>query len=156
MALYRLLHGIVSLIGAFIAVITIFSLFFALANPAALFQVFLFGCTVLYIYYANRFRKTVLEQQQSMTRRQKDWLQVNAIVAFIFAILGITNSVYIFTTPSVIDQLLQALPTAPAGMDLAKMLYNFSIGLLICCTLLLVHVIWTYMLVRRHKSFFQD
>ncbi len=55
MSLYRFLSLLVSVLGAFIAAITLFSLFFALANPAALFQVFLFGCTVLYTWFANKF-----------------------------------------------------------------------------------------------------
>lgn len=155
MSLYRFLSLLVSVLGAFIAAITLFSLFFALANPAALFQVFLFGCTVLYTWFANKFRKTVIDQQRGMTRRQKDWLQVNAIVAFIFAVLGITNSIYIFTTPAILDDLIKALPVVPPGMDLKKLLYNFSIGLFIGCSILLAHIIWTYILVRKHHDYFE-
>jgi len=88
MVLYRILSLLVNIFCVLLAFITVFGIIYAIANPAALLQCFLFIGTVLYGWFANRFRIQVILRKQSISKRHKDWLQVNAIVAFIFSLLA--------------------------------------------------------------------
>ncbi|MEP7318887.1 MAG: hypothetical protein ABI921_09090 [Panacibacter sp.] len=153
MVIYRILSFIINFFCALLAVFTIFGFVAVLANPAALLQVFLFASVVLYGWFANRFYNNVVLRNLKMTKKQKDWLQVNAIVAFIFSILGIANGVYVIYNPHLLDDQLQQMPEAipdPQGL-----LIKVAVILIIFCSLLFVHVVWTYLLVRKHKENFE-
>ena len=138
--------------AAFIAVCAIVLILFSLADPAGLLQVFLLAGVVLYAWYANRFEKTILRDKRTMTKKQKDWLQVNAIVAAVFCLLGISNSIYVYYNPHIVDDLLKQMPLKDTNPQ--TVLMNGATFLLVLCTLLLVHIIWTYILVRKHKDYF--
>ncbi len=153
MVIYRGLSFIVNTFCAFIAISTIFLILFGLSNPTALLQCFLMISVVLYAWLAKRFFVSILVHQQKMTRKQKDWLQVNAIVAAIFSILGIGNSVYIFYSPDSINEVIKQMPLTNASTE--NVLINVAIVLLALCTMLLVHVIWTYILIRKYKEYFE-
>ncbi len=154
MFLYRLLSFFVNFFCAFLAVITFFGILLAFGNPALLLQVFLTGCTVLYGWFANRFFTYVVIGRQHIRKKQKDWLQVNAIGAIIFSILGIVNFIYLFSNPHSLDELLKQIP---ASQPVPKtLLLNVSIGLFVLCSLLFIHIIWTYILVRKHKEYFDN
>src|SRR5689334_12331524 len=110
MIVYRILSFIVNLFCAFAALITILTLMFLLQDPTALLRIFVMAGVVLYGWFANRFYVYVLAGKQKMTKKQKDWLQVNAIVAFIFSLLGIANCVQIINNPHVFDEVLKNMP----------------------------------------------
>src|SRR4051794_3634843 len=110
MIIYRILSFIVNLFCAFAAMVIIFALLYLLQDPTALLQVFLMAGVVLYGWLANRFYVYVLTGKQKMTRKQKDWLQVNAVVAFIFSILGIANCIYLLNDPHAFDDVLKDMP----------------------------------------------
>ncbi|HNP43573.1 MAG TPA: hypothetical protein PKM63_04775 [Panacibacter sp.] len=154
MIVYRILSVFVNLFSALIAVITLFGVMYAIANPAALLQCFLFIGVTLYGWFANRFHRHVLLQEERLPRRQKDWLQVNAIVAFIFCVLGISNAVYVYRNPNIFDDVLKQLPPEMAASQ--QLLLNISTGLFVCCLLLAIHIAWTYILVRKHAAYFTD
>lgn len=154
MILYRILSVFVNIFCALITVITLFGVMYAIANPAALFQCFLFIGVVLYGWFANRIHGSVLLRKQHIPKRQKDWLQVNAIVAFIFCVLGISNAVYIYQNPNVFDDILKQLPPEMGANQ--QMLLNISAGLFVCCSLLVIHIIWTYTLVRKNADYFVE
>jgi hypothetical protein len=114
------------------------------------------AATALYAWFANRFFVRVVMTKGTMTRKQKDWLQVNAIVAFIFSAISIADIIYFFLNPRIIDVLLKQMPSGPssgATVPVSMVLKVFT-GLGIFCGLLLIHVVWTYILVRKHKESF--
>jgi len=153
MIIYRILSVFVNFFCSFLAVITVFGLIMVLANPAALLQVFLFGSVVLYGWFANRFYANVILRNQKMTKKQKDWLQVNAIVAFIFSVLGISNGIYIIYNPKMFDEILKQMPEQISNPQ--SLLTSVAVVLLVCCSILLVHIIWTYLLVKKYKENFE-
>lgn len=154
MVFYRIISVFVNMFCALIAVITLFGVMYAIANPAALLQCFLFIGVVLYGWFANRFHRHVLLKKELLPKRQKDWLQVNAIVAFVFCVLGISNAVYIYQNPHIFDDILKQLPPEMGANQ--QLLLNISTGLFICCSLLVIHIIWTYTLIRKNASHFAD
>jgi hypothetical protein len=153
MGLYRILSFFVNFFCAFLAVITAVGLMVSLSNPAGLLQVFLMASVVLYGWFANKFYLEVIMKLQKMSKKQKDWLQVNGIVALVFSILGISNSIYIYYNPDTFDDLLSEMPEKIA--DPHQMLINVATVLLVFCALLLVHIIWTYKLVKKHADSFE-
>ncbi len=153
MIIYRILSFIVNFFCTLLAVTTVLGFIAVLANPAALLQVFLFASVVLYGWFANRFYSSAVVKNEKMTKKQKDWLQVNAIVAFIFSVLGISNGIYIIYNPKMFDDLLKQMPeqiTNPQGL-----LTSVAVVLLVCCSILLVHIAWTYLLIRKYKENFE-
>ncbi|MEO6582855.1 MAG: hypothetical protein ABIO05_00940 [Ferruginibacter sp.] len=125
----------------------------ALANPAVLFQCFLMAAVVLYGWFANRFFAYVIIRKLKMSKKQKDWLQVNAIVAFLFSVMGISSCIAITVDPQQLDEIIKTLP-ADAGVT-SNIIVNVAYGLLAVCTVLLAHIIWTYLLVRKNKEYFE-
>jgi hypothetical protein len=139
---------------AFLAMITLFGLLFTLANPKALLQSFLMAGVVLYGWFANRFYVYVMIGKQKINKKQKDWLQVNAIVAFVVSILGITESIYILYHPHVFDNILKDLPAQNSPPQ--NLIINVAIILLAVCVILLMHIIWTYVLIRKNKAYISE
>jgi hypothetical protein len=154
MIIYRILSFIVNLFCAFAAMVIIFALLYLLQDPTALLQVFLMAGVVLYGWLANRFYVYVLTGKQKMTRKQKDWLQVNAVVAFIFSILGIANCIYLLNDPHAFDDVLKDMPLQ--NIKPVDAVTNASVGFLILCSILFIHIIWTYILIRKHKAHFAE
>jgi hypothetical protein len=150
MIIYRILSFIVTVFCSLLAMITLFGIMMAFANPAVLFQCFLMAGVVLYGWFANRFFAYVVIGKRQMSKKQKDWLQVNAIVAFIFSLLGVVSCVTIIANPDQLNELIRQLP-AEAEMTV-KTFLNISYGLLSICSILLVHIIWTYVLLRKNKA----
>jgi hypothetical protein len=154
MIIYRVLSFIVNIFCVFLAIITLFGLLFALANPTALWQSFLMAGIVLYGWFANRFYVYVMIGKQKISKKQKDWLQVNAIVALIASLLGIKESIYIFYHPHVFDDILKNMPAQ--DLPPQNLIINVAIILLALCVTLLIHIIWTYIFIRRNKAYIAE
>ncbi|QEC69668.1 hypothetical protein FRZ67_21055 [Panacibacter ginsenosidivorans] len=150
MIIYRILSFIVTVFCSLLAMITLFGIMMAFSNPAVLFQCFLMAGVVLYGWFANRFFAYVVIGKRQMSKKQKDWLQVNAIVAFIFSLMGVVSCIAIITNP---DQLNELIKQIPSETEITiKTFLNISYGLLVICSLLLVHIVWTYLLLRNNKA----
>jgi hypothetical protein len=152
MIFYRILSVIINMFCAFIAIITILSLPFVLAHPQGLLSTFIMLCVILYGWFAYRFYVLVVLRKQKMSKRQKDWLQVNAIASFVFAIFFIISDVYLYFDQETIDTMLASMPLQDAN---AKQLFlNGMILFLVLFVLLTIHIVWTYILVRKNKEYF--
>ncbi|CAN5578183.1 hypothetical protein BH10BAC2_BH10BAC2_10460 [soil metagenome] len=153
MIIYRILSFIVSFFCAFIAVNVLFSIFLALTQPMLLIMSFILICVVLYGWFANRFYANIVVLKKMMTKRQKDLIQVNAIVAFIFSAVCVLGGIQILLQPQLLDDALKSLPK-----DIAMPSEGIKKGMivfLIFCSVLFVHIIWTYFLIRKHKDYFE-
>src|SRR5215471_14885028 len=152
MIVYRLLSVIVNVFCVFIAMVTVFLLLFALANPALLLQCFLMAAVVLYGWFANRFYVQVIVRKQTMTKKQKDWLQVNAIVAFIFSVISIIGIMVVVFNPELIQEQLKQFEVQGnySPSQFASVAYVF-LGIYL---VLFIHIVWTYALIRKYKEYF--
>jgi hypothetical protein len=154
MGLYRILSSIVTMICSFFAISTLFILFTAFANPAMLFQCFIMASIVLYGWFANRFFAQVIVLKKTMSKKQKDWLQVNAIVTFIASAIWVGGCVLILTSKEALDEVVKMFP-AKTKITTSQILQAVDISLVISF-LLFVHVVWTYLLIRRNKKYFDS
>jgi len=81
-------------------------------------------------------------------------LQVNAIVAFIFSILGIANCVYLINDPHAFDDVIKNMPLQ--NVNSLDVIVNAAIVFLILCLVLFIHIVWTYILLRKYKTYFAE
>ncbi len=152
---YRILSFLVNLFCCLIAVSLLMAVFIALANPAVALNAFIMLGVVLYAWYANKFFIRVIIQKATFTRRQRDWLQVNAIVALVFVLNAIPGFILLVLHPQRMDDIIRGLPV-PAGSASVKLLSNVITLMLFFCILLLIHIVWTYLLVRKNKDVITD
>jgi hypothetical protein len=125
-----------------------------MANPAILFQCFIMASIVLYGWFANRFFAQVIILKKTMSKKQKDWLQVNAIVTFIASAIWIGGCVLILTSKEGLAEVIKMFP-AEAKITTKQIVQAVDISLVIS-SLLFAHVIWTYLLIRTNKKYFQS
>src|SRR5262245_45634260 len=107
MIVYRLLGIVVNVFSVLLAVLTFLLLLPALSNPVFLLPCFVMASIVLYAWCANQFYIRVIARKQAMTKKQKDWLQVNAIVAFIVAITQVTGALILILRPELMEKSLK-------------------------------------------------
>ncbi|CAN5120629.1 hypothetical protein BH11BAC6_BH11BAC6_16230 [soil metagenome] len=152
MIIYRILGFFVTIICSFLAVNLLFGIAMALANPAVLFYCFLFAGVILYGWFSNRFLATVVIGKKRMSKRQKDMLQVNAIVAFVFVLFCLSSCIAVFAVPDKVEEMLKQFPSeVPPTME---NLIMASYILMAISLILLSHIIWTYILIRKNKAYF--
>jgi hypothetical protein len=149
---YRILSVLVNIFCIFIAITLVFGLFLMISNPGFALGFFMMLAVVLYAWYANKFLRIVLNPQQFFTKRQKDWLQVNAIVALIFSILLATQSIAFIKDPKLVEEAFKQMPVQSP----TDLIVNTSKVMLTFALILLVHVIWTYTLIRQHKDLIES
>ncbi|MDB5230969.1 MAG: hypothetical protein JWN76_1774 [Chitinophagaceae bacterium] len=149
--LYRILSVIINIFCVIIGFSLLTSFVMIFSNPPLAISFFILLGVVLYAWFAHKFLHTVIIKQQPFTKKQKDWLQVNAIVAFIFSIMAIINAIYLLSNPHLLDEVLKQLPVAAP----ANLMRNISIGLLVFALLLFIHITWTYLLLRQYKDYIE-
>lgn len=156
--LYRIISTIVNIVAMFMVAVLVFLVPAAFASAGALLPVFLLASIVLYSRFSNRFFIKVIFFKGTFSRRLKDWLQVNAIVAAIVSVLWIFQSVATLMNPRLILEQMQDMQKQ-YGQEVTITLKHVQAALGIVISIfavLLTHVIWTFMLVRMNKHRMED
>jgi ABC-type Fe3+ transport system permease subunit len=124
-------------------------------NPSMGLTIFIMLCFVLYAWFANRFLKQVVINQETFSKRNKDWLQVNAIVAFLVSVFSICSSIYNVTHPESLKKIADIFAESqiPNTMELIRNSMYISIGI---SSVFIIHIIWTIALVRLHRDHIID
>jgi hypothetical protein len=134
-----------------LAISVVLSIPMVLSSPLTLLSGFMMVSIILYSWYGNQFNKKVLQQQQVVKKSLKDWVKVNGIVAIIFSLIVIVDVLILMGKP-------QAYVDAIKGYGVEMSLQTITTFLFIMLAyglILLAHVIWTFVLLKRHSSFFQ-
>lgn len=159
--LYRILGFFVNLVSFIIAINLIVSLPLVFSQPLFLLFYFVLACVVLYTWFAHSFLKKVIIQKTTVKKTLKDWLLVNAIVSFIFCLLIIIPGITLLSDPEPFYKSLETfLKDAGSNMgglnatSIRKVVYAELWALVIFCTLLVVHIIWTRILVKNNPGAF--
>ncbi len=157
---YRILSFILLPVAAFIGIITIFMLIVALANPPILLVVFLFASVAIYVIASFIFLQKGIDQKQLCKHSLKDWIKVNAIVSTIFCLLFLLQSVALLSDTKLLNEALQqaitqqqtmmVMPEATYLKILKGVLYFF----LIFSSLLLVHIVLTFRIIKTYGKMF--
>ena len=137
-----------------IAMSLVFGLGLVLANPSTALGFFVALAVGLYASHANRFLLKVIIKNETTTRKHKDWLQVNAVVALIFSVLCIFEATLIINNPKAIEDAFKQV--AAPDIYNAKAFVKMAIVLICFGVVLAAHVVWTYFLIKKYKAWFID
>lgn len=92
----------------------------------------------------------MLQQQQPVKARLKDWTRVNGIVAIVFSIIIIIDVAFLIRNPQLYIDAVKNL-----GMEVpVKKITGFFWVMLVYAIILLTHVLWTFSLMKKHKEYF--
>lgn len=156
LGLYRVLSFLVGVISSFVGVFFLIAIMAIFSVPVMGIVSFILLSVILYSWYSRKFFYVVYIEDGVFTRRQKDWLQVNAIVAIIFSLYCIVSAVTVLTQPSDVVKAVEQLPEVffeQSRMSVAEIITTltrfFAVTLVACC-ILLVHITWTLILLRKH------
>lgn len=90
--------------------------------------------------------------QQPVRKRLKDWIRVNGIVAIVFSLVIIVDVIVLLQNPQVyVDVVKNFGVDVPLNKVKAFFWVMLAYGIV-----LLVHVIWTFTLMKKNKEYFQD
>lgn len=153
MILYRILSAIVNTVCVLLAFNIVASIIIVLSNPLFLFIICIMLCVVLYAWHANKFFRTVIVKNHQATKRQKDWIQVNAIVSIIFSVLIFVTGLALLANPRPYLDSLKTIYKDAIPVKAAMIQLYFMTAF---CFVLLIHIIWTYILIRRYKDYFVE
>lgn len=161
--LYTVLSYLLLPIAVFFGFIDTILLLSSLGNPSALIIVFIVACLVIYTFTSFRFLKQGLEREQTLTKRLKDWIKVNAFVSLFLCSLFFINSISILITSKetlipLIDELLQQQPGMPKEVTAVFLLPYFkglAVFLLITAVVGIMHIRTTLRLVKENDYLFE-
>lgn len=149
---YRILSAILHVFAIMVGCSLVFNIRMLLAVSGNLLMYFVLIAIILYTWFSNRFYKRVVLQQQEVQESLKHLVRVNGIVAIIYSILLILMSAVVVQNPARFFQSLQSvhLPVSIAAIKTAMLLVaGYAL-------ILLVHVVWTFRLMKRYAIFFQE
>ena len=153
MIIYRIVSILVNTISFLLGINLLLSIPVILSQPLFAIVFFMMLCVVLYAWYANIFLKKVLLKKEKVTKRTKDMINVNAIVSAILCAVIIIPAFMLVANPKpFFDAMNKMMPDAAVTPQMATVQIWF---LLIFFSLLLVHIIWTYLLMKKHKEYFE-
>ncbi len=148
--LYRFLSLIIYIVAALMAFSLLGSLGMLFSSFQNMSSLFLMLACILYAFFSFRFQRQVLQKQQTVSHRLRDWLRVNGIVSMVFSILISVSIIFLLINP---EPFVEALKNYGIELPL-KTAVNFFIGMLVYSLILLIHVLWTFALMRKYKEFF--
>ena len=162
--LYKVFTYILIPIALLFGFLDLIILMISLANPSGLFGVFIIACFVLYTFTSFKFYKQGVEQNLQMKKSLKDFVKVNAFVSLFFAVLLISQSVYLLNNN--LDESMKAMSdmanqqpgySQEAFKKMAQSVIKgtcifFIITGLIC----FFHVLITLRLLKKHEDLFES
>ena len=153
MIIYRIVSILVNTISFLLGINLLLSIPVILSQPLFAIVFFMMLCVVLYAWYANIFLKKVLLKKEKVTKRTKDMINANAIVSLILSVVILIPGVMLLANQKpFFDAMKEMMPDASITPQMASMQIWF---LIIFFSLLVVHIGWTYMLMRKHKEYFE-
>ena len=160
--LYKIISYIFLPIAALLGLMTLIMFFIALANPVALLPVFMFACVVIYIFCSFVFLQKGMIGGRICKASLREWIKANAYVAICFAVLFLIQSLSALSNPNAIQVLMQEVSTMQQNFPTAST--DFFVGIfkgtlyfmLVFSSLLIVHILHTFKLLRIYNSMFQS
>lgn len=157
--IYRILSLFISIIALLLAVSLLFILPLSISVPAMWLPLFILIAIVLYTFFSSRFRVLVLQRQEQVKDSLRDWIRVNGFVTIAFAILNIPTTISILVRPATFEQSMKEM-MKQFGEKFEQGFRPEQLGpiamlMLIYFVSLLVHVLWTFALMKKYHTFFK-
>lgn len=159
--IYRIITYILLFIAAFLSVGVFTSLLAALSNPVALLPLFLMACIIIYSYSSWRFLVRGIDKNIPCKNTLRDLIKVNGYITLALASLCLFQMIVVLTQPGMISSILDQVKAAqPAGQQMSEEVLlkwtHFTLRFLMAYgTLLIVHTILTFRLLKRFPDVFE-
>jgi membrane protease YdiL (CAAX protease family) len=149
--IYRILSLIINTVAVMLTVSLLGSIPMLMSSPQTMLSAFMMIAVILYSWFSFKFRRDVLQKQQTVSHSLRDWVRVNGIVTMIFSIISILGITPLLANP---QPFVEAIKNFGVTMPL-KSVITFCYIMLVYAIVLLVHILWTFALLKKHKEYFQ-
>jgi len=164
LTIYRILTFLLVPVAVLFGFMDLMILVSALANPALLIFVFMFGCFVIYIFSSLKFFSKGIEPGRPVKSSLRDWIRVNAFVSGFMGSIFLLNAFSIFlmsdiTLRQVITQFTENQPNVPANLSpelFLQMMKFFAWFISIVSIVLLIQIRMTFRLLKQYKHLFSE
>ncbi|HTF27939.1 MAG TPA: hypothetical protein VK625_03795 [Flavitalea sp.] len=159
--IYRIITYILLFVAAFLSVGVFTSLLAALSNPVALLPLFLLACIIIYSYSSWRFLVRGIDKNIPCKITLRDLIKVNGYITLGLASLCLFQMIVVLTQPGMINSILEQVKAAqPAGQQMTEEVLlkwtHFTLRFLMAySSLLIIHTILTFRLVKRYPEVFE-
>lgn len=148
--IYRLLSLIINFIAILLTISLVFSIRTLFSSPVTMLSAFMMIAVILYSWFSFQFNRHVLQQHRTTRHSLRDWVRVNGIVSLIFSFMTIMSLLPLLQNPQPFSDALKGM-----GFDLPlKSITGFFYGMLGYAIVLVVHILLTFALMKKHKNFF--
>lgn len=148
--LYKIISIIINAVALFLSISLVFSIPMLISSPITLLSAFLIVGVVLYAWFSAKFYRQVVQQKKTVQHRLRDWVRVNGIVTMVFCSITFMNVLLLLKKPELFSDAAKTM-----GVDMpVKIVNSFFYGMLAYAILLLIHVLWTFSLLKKNKDFF--
>jgi len=160
MKLYSALTYLLIPFALLLGLIDLLSLAFVFLNPSVLIVIFGLTCFVLYTFSSLLFLKKVVQANQPLTTKSKDWIKVNAIVSIILCFLFCYDSIYALSSNNleltkILKENVLNQPGIPKEYTLDFFITMFKtiyVFFLLIGTVGIIQISMTFGLLKRHYT----
>jgi len=162
LTIYRVFSFLLLPIGILFSMGVLLFIRAAFANPAMFFPLFLMICIAIYTFASLNFLIRGIDGKKFLGKSSKDWLKVNAIVSILFALLMISQCVIFLLHPEMLtDIVAQAKENAGPDFKMSEASFeNYlritSYFFLVYALVLFVHIIMSFLYLKKYNYLFQD
>ena len=159
---YKILTFILLPFAVIFGLLAVIMFFVALANPVLLLPVFMMAGFTIYAICSTIFLFKGVTNNQPCKPSLKDWIKVNGYVSSTLVVMTLINTITLMNTNKAelkkyADQMLAMQTAKPQGFDadaFIKMMSAMSWGLLAFATILFVHLLFTFTLLKKYQHLF--
>lgn len=149
--IYRLISLIINFIATLLAVSLVFSIPMLFSSPITMLSAFMMIAVILYSWFSFQFRRQVVQQRQAVGHSLRDWVRVNGIVTLVFSFMTIISVLPLLQNPQSFTDALKGMGYQVPLKSISGLFY----GMLGYAIILVVHILWTFALMKKHQEFFQ-
>jgi len=149
--IYRVFSIIINTVALMLAVSLVFSIPMFVSSPVALLSAFLMVGVILYSWFSYKFHREVLMHHKTVSHRLKDFVRVNGFVAIVLSVIMLLNVLLLLKNPSLFTEAMRNYGVELPLNKLNVFLY-FMLGY---ATVLFIHVIWTFALLKKNRDYFE-
>lgn len=149
--IYSFIGFIINFIAILLSVSLLFSIPMLLSSPVTMLSAFMMIGVILYSWFSLQFRRHVLQRHQTVRHTLKDWVRVNGIVTLIFSFMTIISILPLLKNPQAFTDALKGM-----GFEIPlKSVTGFFYVMLFYAAVLVIHILWTFKLIKKHLEYFQ-
>lgn len=150
LTIYKILTYIVAAVAAMLALSLLVSIPLLFSSALTMLSGFMMVSIILYAWFVFKFLRDVVQQQNPVKLKLKDWIKVNGIVCLVFSAIIFLDVVVLLQRPELYAEILKSSTLDIPMQSITSAFYV----MLVYSVILFIHVLWTFSLMRKHKAYF--